>query len=116
MCGTKGVLYRSKGGVMIIGTLMLAVWAFLALRSVMADYRYYRAVQTLEPAIWAQLGSPKFLRIPMAFVSSKGVILLKSITNEHILALATKHRQAGIQFISYLVIVLVGATAYFRFA
>ena len=101
---------------MIVGAFILAVWAFLALRSVRADYRYYKAVQTLEPAIWAQLGSPRFLRIPVAFVSSKGVILLKSITNEHILALARKHRQAGIQFVAYLVIVLVGATAYFRFA
>jgi hypothetical protein len=101
---------------MIIGASILAVWAFLALRSVRSDYRYYKAVQTLEPGIWAQLGSPRFLRIPVAFVSSKGVILLKSITNEHILALARKHRQAGIQFIAYLVIVLVGATAYFRFA
>lgn len=101
---------------MIIGAFILAVWAFLALRSVRADYRYYKAVQTLEPAIWAQLGSPRFLRIPVAFVSSKGVVLLKSITNEHVLALARKHRQAGIQFIAYLVIVLVGATAYFRFA
>lgn len=101
---------------MIVGAFILAVWAFLALRSVRADYRYYKAVQTLEPAIWAQLGSPRFLRIPVAFVSSKGVVLLKSITNEHVLALARKHRQAGIQFIAYLVIVLVGATAYFRFA
>lgn len=101
---------------MIIGAFILAVWAFLALRSVRADYRYYKAVQTLEPAIWAQLGSPRFLRIPVAFVSSKGVILLKSITNEHVLALARKHRQAGIQFIAYLVIVLVGATAYFTLA
>ncbi|EGG30645.1 hypothetical protein IMCC3088_269 [Aequoribacter fuscus] len=42
--------------------------------------------------------------------------MLKSITNEHILALARKHRQAGIQFIAYLVIVLVGATAYFTLA
>lgn len=101
---------------MIVGAFILAVWAFLALRSVRADYRYYKAVQTLEPAIWAQLGSPRFLRIPVAFVSSKGVILLKSITNEHILALARKHRQAGIQFVAYLVIVLVGSTVYFSFA
>jgi hypothetical protein len=101
---------------MIIGAFILAVWAFLALRSVRADYRYYKAVQTLEPAIWAQLGSPRFLRIPVAFVSSKGVVLLKSITNEHVSALARKHRQAGIQFIAYLVIVLVGSTVYFSFA
>ena len=101
---------------MIIGASILAVWAFLALRSVRADYRYYKAVQTLEPAIWAQLGSPRFLRIPVAFVSSKGVVLLKSITNEHIAALARKHRQACIQFIAYLVIVLVGSTVYFSFA
>ena len=62
---------------MIVGAFILALWAFLALRSVRADYRYYKAVQTLEPAIWAQLGSPRFLRIPVAFVSSKGVVLLK---------------------------------------
>lgn len=100
----------------LIAAVIVGVWAFLALRSVMAEYNYYKAVQTQEPAMWAQLGSPKFLRIPMAFVSSKGVILLKSITNEHILELAREHRQAGIQFVSYLVIVLVGATAYFSFA
>lgn len=100
----------------LIVAVIVGVWAFLALQSVMADYNYYKAVQTQEPAIWAQLGSPKFLRIPMAFASSKGVILLKSITNEHILALARKHRQAGIQFISYLVTVLAGFTAYFSFA
>jgi len=31
------------------------------LRSGLAEYQYYQSVKTLEPQIWEQLGSPKWL-------------------------------------------------------
>ena len=83
-------------------------------RSAMAEYQYYQSVRTLEPSIWQQLGSPRFLKVPFVFVSSKGAALLKDISNESVKEYARKHRLAGIQFLSYVVIVIVSSTIYFK--
>lgn len=81
-----------------------------------AEYQYYQAVKTLEPDIWQQLGAPKNFKIPLVFVSPTGTKLLQKTTNPIIQKLACKHRQAGIQFIYYLIIVLTISIIYFKLA
>ena len=100
----------------MIKFILGAVWLVLLIRSVMSEYKYYRAVKTLEPGIWNQLGSPVFLRAPMLFVSPRGVGLLKTVTNPAVLELASNHRRDGILFIAYIAVVLVGSIVFFNLA
>lgn len=100
---------------MIVFLILCSLWLLLMQRSIVAEYRYYHSVRTLEPQVWQQLGNPKFLKIPMVFISPKGQALLKAITNEHINKLAKAHRQSGILFISYLALTLTAAIIYFKF-
>ncbi|TKB44559.1 hypothetical protein [Thalassotalea mangrovi] len=101
---------------MVIAIILGTIWLVLMLRSGLVEYKYYQSVKNLEPDIWNQLGSPVYLKIPMVFVSAKGAALLKEATNATVLALAAKHRQAGIQFVCYVMLVLIGAIAYFKLA
>ena len=96
--------------------VLVSIWAFLMFRSGVAEYKYYQSVKTLEPKIWEKLGSPKYLKIPIVFVSSKGSKLLHGISNETVCEFATKHRQAGIHFLAYVVLVLVASIVYFKIA
>jgi hypothetical protein len=84
------------------------------LRSGIVEYQYYQSVKTLEPDIWQKLGSPKFINIPFVFVSPKGSKLLRQVSNETVCELAIKHRQAGIQFLVFVVLVLIGSIVYFK--
>jgi len=86
------------------------------LRSGLAEYQYYQSVKTLEPQIWEQLGSPKWLTIPMAFISPKNEILLKGIANETIQLRALNHRRAGRQFLIFIVLALILAISYLNLA
>jgi hypothetical protein len=45
---------------MVILVLLASLWAFLMLRSCIAEYNYYQSVKTLEPEVWATSGSPKY--------------------------------------------------------
>ncbi|MDK2594014.1 hypothetical protein [Pseudoalteromonas obscura] len=101
---------------MLISICLVTIWAILMLRSGLAEYKYYQSVKNLEPEIWAQLGSPEYFKVPVAFVSSKGVKLLQGASNKTVLALACKHRQAGIQLLAYIVLVLVVSIVYFKVA
>lgn len=101
---------------MLLTSVLVALWALLMLRSALAEYKYYQSVKTLEPDIWQRLGSPKFLKIPFVFVSASGSVHLKNAKNPSVLELARKHRQAGIQFLSYIVLVLAISTLYFYIA
>lgn len=101
---------------MLLTTFLVLIWALLMLRSGIAEYRYYQAVKTLEPGVWLALGAPKFLKIPWVFVSPRGSKLLQGITNESVCKLAHHHRQAGIQFLSYVSFVLIAAVIYFKIA
>jgi hypothetical protein len=85
-------------------------------RTGVAEYNYYQSVKKLEPKIWEQLGSPKYFKIPIVFVSAKGSKLLRGICNETVCEFANKHRQAGIQFLAYVVLVLVASIVYFKIA
>jgi len=96
--------------------ILISIWALLMLRSAFAEYNYYQSVKNLEPEVWQKLGSPKYLKIPMIFVSSNGLKLLKNITNKTVCEHAKKHRRAGIQFLIYVVLVLVGSIIFFKIA
>jgi len=96
--------------------IIFSIWALLMIRSGIAEYNYYQSVKTLEPDVWKKLGSPKYLKIPMVFVSSSGLKLLKNINNKTVCDNAKKHRQAGIQFILYVTLVLMGSIVFFQFA
>ncbi len=100
----------------LIELLLGAVWLVLMLRAAMAEYQYYQSVKQFEPVIWQQLGAPAWFKIPMVFVSGEGNRLLKQVTHDKVRSLAVKHRQTGLQFITYVVIVLVSATVFFKFA
>lgn len=97
---------------MWIISIIAVLWAVLMLRSVVAEYRYYQAVREFEPAIWQQLGAPKGLKLPMVFVSKSANEQLKQVNNSQVIALATKHRQAGKLFLGYVVLVLVSSIVF----
>ena len=101
---------------MLILPLLLLIWLVLMLRSGLAEYQYYQSVKTLEPQIWEQLGSPKWLKIPMAFISPKNEILLKGIANETIQLRALNHCRAGRQFLIFIVLALILAISYLNLA
>lgn len=99
---------------MFIKIVIISIWGLLMFRSVIAEYKYYQSVKTLEPEIWKQLGSPKYLKIPIVFVSSKASKLLSGISNKTVCELGNKHRQARNVFLSYVVLVLATAVVYFK--
>ena len=101
---------------MLILPLLLLIWFVLMLRSGLAEYQYYQSVKTLEPQIWEQLGSPKWLTIPIVFISPKNEILLKGIANETIQLRALNHRRAGRQFLIFIVLALILAIGYLNLA
>ena len=101
---------------MIIFVILVLIWAFLMLRSGVAEYQYYQSVRTHEPEIWGKLGSPKFLKIPLVFVSPKGSKLLRRVTSKTVCKFGSQHRLAGIQFLSYVVLVLAASIVYFKIA
>ena len=101
---------------MLILPLLLLIWFVLMLRSGLAEYQYYQSVKTLEPQIWEQLGSPKWLTIPIVFISPKNEILLKGIANETIQLRALNHRRAGRQFLIFIVLALILAISYLNLA
>ena len=86
------------------------------LRSGLAEYQYYQSVKTLETQIREQFGSPKWLKIPMAFISPKNEILLKAIAKETIQLRALNHRRAGRQFLVFIVLALILAIGYLNLA
>ena len=98
----------------VILVTLVSVWALLMLRSVIAEYTYYQSVKTREPQIWQQLGTPRFLKIPMVFVSAKGKQLLKQVTDTTVRENALKHHRAGRQFLFYIVAVLVIGIVYLK--
>ena len=101
---------------MLAVIILVSIWALLMFRSGLAEYKYYQSVKTEEPEVWKQLGSPKYLQIPLVFVSPQGSKLLRSISNKTVEACARKHRQAGLQFLSYVVLVLFASIVYFKIA
>lgn len=101
---------------MSIFIVVVFIWALLMLRSAIIEYQYYQSVKNLEPDIWQKLGSPKHINIPFVFVSPKGSNLLREVSNEKVYELAIKHRQAGIQFLAYVVLILVASIVYFKIA
>ncbi|MEW6997380.1 hypothetical protein AADZ86_06730 [Colwelliaceae bacterium BS250] len=101
---------------MLISVVIISIWALLMLRSGVAEYKYYQSVKTLEPEVWKDLGSPTFIKIPLVFVSSKGLKLLRGISNKTVCRLASKNRQAGIQFLAYVLLVLVVSIVYLKTA
>ena len=101
---------------MTLIALLLFTWLTLMLRSGLAEYQYYQSVKTLEPEVWEQLGSPKWLKIPMVFISPKNEILLNGIANESVQQLAQRHRRAGRQFLVFIVLVLMLAIGYLNLA
>ena len=50
------------------------------------------------------------------FVSAKGSKLLRGISNSSVCERASKHRQAGKQFLVYVMLVLVTSIVYFKIA
>lgn len=104
------------GVIMLIFIVLVSVLFLLMLRSGIAEYKYYQSVKTYEAEVWQKLGSPKLFKTPLVFVSSNGLRILQGITNETVSALAIKHRKAGIQFLSYVVMVLVVSIVYFKSA
>lgn len=98
---------------MVIATL-LTVWAFLMVRACVAEYKYYQSVKTLEPQIWIQLGSPSLISSPITFITPAGSKRLAGVTNLTVKQLAYQHRLAGIQFLGFVAMVLVGSIVYFK--
>jgi hypothetical protein len=101
---------------MLLLIVIVAMLVFLMFRSGVAEYKYYQSVKNLEPEVWEKLSSPKYFKIPLIFVSAKGSTLLGGISNTIVCELASRHRQTGIQFLSYVVFILVLSIVYFNVA
>ena len=100
----------------MIITIVILLWVLFMARAVIAEYKYYQVVKMFEPEIWQALGQPKFLMIPIMFVSGDGLNHLKGATDKRVCRLAIKHRQAGKLFIFYVVFVLLASVVFFKFA
>ena len=101
---------------MLVSFILIFIWALLMVRSAMAEYKYYQSVKSFEPEIWESLGSPTFFKMPFVFVSSNGAKQLRKVQSPAVVKLAKSHRAAGIQFLAYVVLVLVVGIAYFKMA
>ncbi|WP_286261936.1 hypothetical protein [Thalassotalea atypica] len=101
---------------MAISFVLIFIWIQLMLRSVMAEYKYYQSVRICEPKIWKNLGSPSFLKAPFIFVSPNGIKQLAKSQHQTVIEHASKHRRAGIQFLAYVMLVLLACIVYFKVA
>lgn len=99
---------------MFIAAIPITVLLVLFLRSIRAEYQYYQGVKSLEPQLWSQLGSPRFLQVPLAFLSSSNKALLNSMSNPIVQKLAANHRRSGLQFLVCLATILLASTVYFK--
>lgn len=95
-------------------SILVTIWVILMLYASIIEYKYYQAVKLHEPDVWQQLGSPKYLNVPLVFVSPKGSKLIKTISNEVVRELAKKHRQTGVLFVAYVISVLIISIVYFK--
>ena len=85
------------------------IWCWLLYRAVSAEYRYYRAVQTLLPDVWQSLGAPRGAKVPCVFLSPKKKRHLETIENKVVLSLAQRHHRTGRQFLMFVVVTLLVA-------
>ena len=96
---------------------LISGWLVLMLWSAISEYRYYATVAAVCPEVWAQLGrGPARKRKFLIWLSAREQRLLGSIDNPLVLDARRRHRMAAGCFLGYLVLVLVSATAYFRWA
>ncbi len=101
---------------MMLAGLLGVIWLILMLRASITEYRYWQVVRHYEPDIWKQLGSPRLFQMPFAFLSPKNARILKSSRHEQVIRMAARHRLTGIQFLSYVILVIVCMTSYFKLA
>jgi len=100
-----------------LGMLLSGVWLVLMLRACRAEYRYYACVASETPDVWQELGSPRLRWAPfLLWVSPSGKRRLSAIDNAQVRQCAAAYRRTGRQFLCYVVMVLVMATAYFHWA
>ena len=99
-------------------TALISAWLVLMLWSAIAEYRYYATVAALCPEVWAQLGrgpaAPR--RKFLIWLNAREQRLLGSIDNPLVWDARRRHRIAASCFLGYLLLVMVSATAYFRWA
>ena len=97
--------------------VLLIGWMTLMLRACFAEYRYYRAVVTHEPEVWAKLGAPNHWLAPFLFLVTPGrKRLLDSVDNPQVLALKRRFKFAGRIFLAYVVALLLSSIAFFKWA
>lgn len=101
---------------MVLAAMFGVIWLVLMLRASVTEYRYWQVVRHYEPGIWKQLGSPRLYQMPLVFLSSRNAELLRSSTHEQVLRMAARHKLTGIQFLSYVVLLIACSTAYFKLA
>ncbi|MEM5551234.1 hypothetical protein WNY63_10900 [Pseudoalteromonas neustonica] len=61
--------------------MLLVILVVLMMVMLVAKYKYYQLVETFEPAIWQQLGSPRWLKVPFVFISKQGKQYLSEMTH-----------------------------------
>jgi hypothetical protein len=100
--------------VLIIVVGLSLMWCWLLYRAVAAEYRYYKAVQTLLPEVWASLGAPKGVKVPWVFVLPRTTQHLSAIKNEVVLEFARRHYRTGRQFLWFVMATLVIAIVWLK--
>jgi len=96
---------------------LISGWLVLMLWSAIAEYRYYATVAAACPEVWAQLGRGRGPRRKfLIWLNARGQRLLGSVDNPLVWDARRRHRIAAGCFLGYLVLVMVAATAYFRWA
>jgi len=96
---------------------LISGWLVLMLWSAIAEYRYYATVAAACPEVWAQLGRGRGPRRKfLIWLNARGQRLLGSVDNPLVWDARRRHRIAAGCFLGYLLLVMVSATAYFRWA
>ncbi|MCL2913516.1 hypothetical protein L2725_06900 [Shewanella corallii] len=101
---------------MILAAIFGLIWLVLMVRASLTEYRYWQVVRHYEPEIWEKLGRPRMYQMPLVFLSSKNAKLLQSSRHEQVQRMSARHRLTGIQFLSYVVLMLVCSISYFKLA
>ncbi|RMA80164.1 hypothetical protein DFR27_1527 [Umboniibacter marinipuniceus] len=91
-------------------------WASLMIRSSLAEWRYYRSIQTNAPEIWNQLGTKYYPWIPFVLITKARKQLLEKIDTPEVVAKARMYQRAGRQFIAFVMAVILVAVGYFSLA
>ena len=102
---------------MIVAGVLFLGWLFLMVRAGVAEYSYYSAIAEYEPEIWAKLGAPNYWIAPFLFlVTPHRQRILDTIDNPQVRVYQQRFKATGRLFLGYVMVLLISAIAFFKWA